>query len=164
MGQFESAESSLSHALEIYRKIDSYEIDAPLNNLGIAYMQMKRFDNAYDVLSEAESKATEDFDRICILTNIAMIHSLRGEFTESFEILSRLIPLVERSGEPLIQDYFAFNLSTVLLAMGRYREALEWVEKYPPNEWKGDTASRQGQAAEAAEGRSSQDSGGKRRE
>ena len=140
LGQFEPAESNLSQALEIYRKIDSYEIDAPLNNLGIAYTRTKRLESAYDVLSEAESKATEDFDRICILTNIAMIHSLRSDFTGGFEVLSRLIPLVERSGEPLIQDYFAFNLSTVLLAMGRYREALEWVEKYPPNEWKGDTA------------------------
>jgi hypothetical protein len=71
---------------------------------------------------------------------MAMIHSLRSSFSESFDILSRLIPLVERSGEPLIQDYFAFNLSTVLRALGKYQEALEWVEKYPPNDWKGDTA------------------------
>ena len=42
----EPAESNLSQALVIYRKIDSYEIDAPLNNLGIVYTRTKRLESA----------------------------------------------------------------------------------------------------------------------
>jgi tetratricopeptide (TPR) repeat protein len=138
LGDFESAEANLIQALDFYRKIDSYEIDAPLNNLGLVYTQMNRLDKALRVLTEAEDRATEDFDRICVATNIGTVQKLKGERINSLETLSRVIPIVERSGEPLIQDYFAYNLASVFTALGRHQEALEWVDRYPINGWKGD--------------------------
>ncbi len=138
IGAFESAKTNFLEAIETYRKIDSYEIDASLNNLGLVYMQTGQMKEAYQVLKEAEKRTSEDFNKICSSTNLATLDRLSGNVAESYRRLSELIPLVAKSGEILIQDYFAFNMAMVLDKLGRPPEALEWLERFPPNNWKGD--------------------------
>jgi tetratricopeptide (TPR) repeat protein/nucleoside-triphosphatase THEP1 len=138
IGQFEAAEASLLRAVETYRRIDSYEVDAPLNNLGMVLTQAGRMRQALRFLSEADQRASEDFDKICIASNIASIERLEQEPEKAHERLSGVTGLVKKSGEPLIQDYFAFNMAAVLGSLGKPREAMEWLEMYPPNSWKRD--------------------------
>jgi len=138
-GDFGSAESNLLRAVESYRKIDSYEIDAPLNNLGLVYMAEGRMEDSTAVLTEAEARASEDFDRICAGSNLATVERLTGRIPEALERLLALRPLVENSGEPLIQDYFAFNVAATVFRSGKAEEALGWLERYPLNSWKGDS-------------------------
>lgn len=138
LGDFASAKKSLLDALETYRRIDAYEVDSTLNNLGVVYTQTGEVGKAHDMLVEAEKRSSEDFNRICSSSNLAILERLAGKPEVAVLMLKNLVPLVEKSGESLIQDYFAFNMATTLSCVGRQNEALEWLEKFKPNEWKGD--------------------------
>ena len=140
IGDFKSAEIQLLKAVESYREIDSYEIDAPLNNLGLVYMQEGRLTDSRAVLEEAERRASEDFNRICAASNSAIVERLEGRLPAALRRLRSVEELVGSSGEPLIQDYFAFNMATSLFKSGKPREALDWLERYPLNSWKGDSS------------------------
>ena len=139
IGDFKAAETQLLRSIETYREIDSYEVDAPLNNLGLVYMQEGRLTDTRAVLEEAEDRASEDFSRICAVSNIAAVERLEGKPLEALRRLGSVVELVRSSGEPLIQDYFAFNMATNLLKSGKPKEALDWLERFPLNSWKGDS-------------------------
>lgn len=139
IGDFKAAETQLLRSIETYREIDSYEVDAPLNNLGLVYMQEGRLADSRTMLKEAEGRASEDFNRICAVSNIAAVERLEGKLPEALRRLKSIEELVRSSGEPLIQDYFAFNLAANLLKFGKPREALDWLERFPLNSWKGDS-------------------------
>lgn len=139
IGDFKEAEIKLLKAVESYREIDSYEIDAPLNNLGLVYMQEGRLADSRAMLEETEKRASEDFDRICAVSNAAVVERLEGNLPKALGRLHSIEELVEGSGEPLIQDYFAFNFATTLLKSGKPMEALDWLGRYPLNSWKGDS-------------------------
>jgi tetratricopeptide (TPR) repeat protein len=138
IGELDQAKESLLQALELYRRFEFYEVDAPLNNLALVQMQTGELLQARESLLEAERRASEDFNRICVGSNLATLDRLTGSPDDARDRMSDLIPLVSKSGEPMIQDYFAFNMATLLSAQRRYEDALDWLEKYPPNKWKGD--------------------------
>lgn len=138
IGELDLAKDMLLQALELYRRFEFYEVDASLNNLGLVQMQTGEMSHARESLAEAERRASEDFNRICVGSNLATLERLTGSPETALTKLSKLIPLVSRSGEPMIQDYFAFNFAASLFDARQYEKALEWLEKYPPNKWKGD--------------------------
>jgi len=140
IGDFDLAKDKLLQALELYRRFEFYEVDAALNNLGLVQMHTGEMSHARESLAEAERRASEDFIRICVGSNLSTLERLTGSPETAFEKLSRLVPLVSKSGEPMIQDYFAFNMAVSLFDSRQYEKALEWLEKYPPNKWKGDDA------------------------
>lgn len=138
IADFQSATSSLNQSIEAYRKIDSYEIDAPLNNLGIVQTQLKDYASAERSLTEARERANEDFNLLCTTMNLSNLDLLRGAVNQGFARLLEVQPKIDQSGEPLIQDYYAYNLTSFLVRQDKLEEALEWLNKYPVNEWKRD--------------------------
>jgi tetratricopeptide (TPR) repeat protein len=139
IGDFQSAKENLTESIEIYRNINSYEVDIPLNNLGLVYIQTKDYSDARSALTEAFDRTSEDFNRMCAGMNLATLDLLEQGAQSAINSLGNLSLLVKNSGEPLIQDYFGFNLASYLLSDGKAQEALEWLEKYALNEWKGDS-------------------------
>ncbi len=138
LGDFDCAQKNLLEALETYRRIDAYEVDASLNNLGVVYTVTGELGKARSMFEEAETRSSEAFNDICSSSNLAILERMEGRPELALSKLESLIPQVEGSGESLIQDYFSFNLATTLASLGRHREALRWLEWYEPNSWKGD--------------------------
>ena len=138
LGDLSESRASLLRALELYRRFEFYEVDAALNNLGLVQMQLGELSQARDSLEEAERRACEDFNAICIGSNLGMLYRVARTGEDALSKLSSLVPLVLRSGEPMIQDYFAFNMASLLYDAGRYEQALEWLERFSPNTWKRD--------------------------
>ena len=138
IGELDQARESLLQAIELYRRFDFYEVDAPLNNLGLVQLQLGEFSHARESLLEAEVRVSEDFNKVCVESNLATLERKTGSNEGALLRMARLVPLVEKSGEPMIQDYFAFNFSAVLSEAGRPEEALDWLERYAPNRWKND--------------------------
>lgn len=58
--------------LETYRRIDAYEVDSTLNNLGVVNTQTSEVDKAREMLAEAEKRSSENFNRICSSSNLAV--------------------------------------------------------------------------------------------
>jgi tetratricopeptide (TPR) repeat protein len=138
IGELDKAKDRFLQAIETYRLFDFYEVDAPLNNLGLVQLQLGELSHARDSLLEAERRASEDFNVICIESNLATLEWKSGSTVDAVKRVEKLVPLVEKSGEPMIQDYFAFNYAASLSRVGRHEEALDWLEKYEPNKWKND--------------------------
>jgi len=138
IGEPDKARDRFLQAIETYRLFDFYEVDAPLNNLGLVQLQLGELSHARDSLLEAERRASESFNVICIESNLATLEWKSGSTVDAVKRVKKLLPLVEKSGEPMIQDYFAFNYAASLSRVGRHEEALEWLEKYEPNKWKND--------------------------
>lgn len=138
IGDFASSKKSLLESIKLYREIDSYEIDIPLNNLGLVYMQLGDFPSARSFLTEAFERSSEVFNRICSSINISVLDKKENTLAESLRRMQQLASLIEESGEPLVQDYFGFNMASILLSNGLAKTALEWLEKYQLNVWKDD--------------------------
>lgn len=144
LGEFQTAKKNLEESIDLYRKIDGYEIDAAINNLGIVLTQLGETSLAHTVLNEALEKAGNEYRRSTAIMNLSIVDWLEGRINEGYLRMKQLATSIDMQAEPIIQDYYGFNMASFLLNLGNSNEAMEWLEKYPVNEWKNDEILAQG--------------------
>lgn len=138
IGNFAESEKHLAASLELFRGLDSPEVDIPLNNLGLVYQQKGDYFKAMQFFEDSHAISSEPFNEIFVGMNMANIHRQKKELEKARQILMHLQPLVEAYPEPVMNDYYGFNRSVVHLELGEIEEAEKWLLRYPTNGYKND--------------------------
>lgn len=111
-GMYETALEYYDRALEI-----NPESSDAWNNKGVALYNLDRIDEALECYNKALEINPSNLDA---MRNIAFLHRARGDFEKAMELYETVI---EMGGD-------AYDLeakATILVALGRFQEAIEWI-------------------------------------
>lgn len=138
IGKFDDAQKYLGSSLEIFRSLDSPEVDIPLNNLGLVYQQRQEYSKALQFFEDANANVSELFNGIFINMNIANVLRQTGNIDKARQIILHLEPLVLQYPESVLNDYYCFNRAAIHHELGEYNMAENWLGKFEPNNYKND--------------------------
>ena len=138
VADFANAEEHLLKSLEVFRVLESPEIDIPLNNLALVFQQKKDYPKTLQLLDDARNNVSEPFNEIFISMNMANVYRKIGIPERSKQIIVHLEPLVTSYHEPVMNDYYGFNRSMVHLDLNEIDEAEKWLARFEPNDYKRD--------------------------
>jgi len=138
VGQFAQAEQYLASSVELFRTLDSPEVDIPLNNIGLAYQHKKEYAKALQFFEDANSNASEPFNEIFIKMNMANIFRQTGDLERAKQTIVHLEPLVMSYPENVLNDYYGYNRSRLHFELTEFDQAEEWLLKFPANNYKDD--------------------------
>lgn len=138
VGLFEESYESLSASLEKFRRLGTHEVDMPLNNLGLLYLQKGDYRRAMQRFEDALDRQSEPYNEIAITTNMSTTYRKDGRSQKAMEILASMEKTVMDNAEPTLLDYYGFNRSAVHRDLGEWDAAREWLLKFHPNTYKND--------------------------
>lgn len=138
IGDFSQAEKNLTSSIELFRKLDSPEVDIPLNNMGLVYQQRKDLEKALQFFEDANSNVSEQFNEVFIKMNLANVFLQSGNLEKARQMILHLEPLVVSYHENVLNDYYGYNRSRLHLELAEYDKAEEWLLKFPANHYKED--------------------------
>jgi tetratricopeptide (TPR) repeat protein len=138
IGEFVMAEQYLASSIELFRTLDSPEVDIPLNNIGLVYQNKKEFAKALQFFEDANSNASEAFNEIFIKMNMANVFRQTGDLERAKQTIIHLEPLVVSYPENVLNDYYGYNRSRLHFDLEEFDQAEEWLLKFPANNYKED--------------------------
>lgn len=138
IAKFDDAEKYLGSSLEIFRSLDSPEVDIPLNNIGLVYQQRGDYAKALQFFDDANSNVSELFNEIFVNMNIANVLRQTGDVERARKITVHLEPLVLSYPEGLMNDYYGLNRAAIHYDLGEFDAAQMWLEKFKPHNYKYD--------------------------
>lgn len=138
ISDFAQAEEHLAQSLELFRILDSPEIDIPLNNLALVYQQKADYEKSMQYLEDAHSNVSEPFNEIFIGMNMANIHRKTGTPEKAKQIIVHLESSIASYHEPVMNDYYGFNRSMIHLDLDEIDDAEKWLTRFEPNDYKRD--------------------------
>ena len=138
IGKFDDAQKYLGSSLEIFRSLDSPEVDVPLNNLGLVHQQRGEYSRALQFFEDANANVSELFDNIFINMNIANTLKQTGDINKAKQIMIHLEPLVLQYPESVMNDYYCFNRAVIHYELKEYDIAESWLQRFEPNNYKND--------------------------
>ena len=138
IGDFNSASRYLGESMELFRKLGSPEIDNPVNNMGLLYLQNKNYPKALQFFNDALCGSSQIYSKIFIKMNIATAYRKQGDVKEALDILCEIESYIFNYSEEVLNDYYGFNRAYTHYELEQYEDAKKWVEKYPVNNYKKD--------------------------
>jgi tetratricopeptide (TPR) repeat protein len=141
-GQVENAAATLQEACNLFHAIDArYNYGLTKNNLGYAYLELGRFEQAFD----AFGMAIHVFDSIgslsgkaLVLSNIAELHVTTEQWQKAATILEEARELAMACSKPLLIAAIDVDQGRMLAALGDYERARQvWKEALAVQEDKG---------------------------
>ena len=138
IGDFENAFSFLSSSLDEFGRLGAYQVDVPLNNIGLYYMRDGKYGKAMCHFEDALEHYSETFNLVFIRMNMATLHRLEGRLDQAMRILHELEGEVMKCAEPTLCDYYGFNRGATHCDRGEWDAAVEWLQKFTPNTYKND--------------------------
>lgn len=138
VGAFQDSVRFLRRSIKEFQSLGTHEIDIPLNNLGLCYLQDENYKKAMQYFTEALDKATEPYNTVFIKMNVSTAYRKMGHPHEAIEILRELEKDVMDLPEPTLQDYYGFNRGVTHREIGEWDEAEIWLRKFPVNTYKDD--------------------------
>ena len=138
VGRFEESHERLSASLEKFRMLGAHEVDIPLNNLGLFYLQRGDYLRAMRHFEDALARQSERYNEIAITVNISTVYRKSGNLRKAADSLYKIEELVIENAETTLRDYYGFNRSAVHRDLGEWDAAKEWLLKFPPNTYKND--------------------------
>ncbi len=138
IGKFDDAQKYLGSSLEIFRSLDSPEVDIPLNNLGLTYQQKGEYTKALQFFEDANANVSELFNEIFINMNIANVLRQTGNIDKARQIITHLEPLVLSYPEAVMNDYYCFNRAAIHYELNEQDIAENWLQRFEPNNYKND--------------------------
>ncbi|MCE2498941.1 MAG: AAA family ATPase [Nitrosopumilaceae archaeon] len=136
VGRFEEAYENLFASLEKFRILGTHEVDIPLNNLGLIYLQKGDYRHAIQYFKDALDRHSEQYTKIAITTNMSIAYRKSGRSQKAVEILAEIEKAVMGNAEPVLRDYYGFNRSAVHRDLEEWEAAKEWLLKFQPNTYK----------------------------
>jgi len=124
----ENYEESLRIARRI--KDDETEIEA-LNNIGMAYVDLKRYPEALEYFKQAMAKAEENQDKeetANILVNIGIVYSKQEKYDLAVESLQRALDAASQIGKENTLWEAHFEIANTYMRRGDYQKSLENYE------------------------------------
>lgn len=138
IGEFAQAEQYLAPSVELFRTLDSPEVDIPLNNIGLVHQHKKEVEKALQFFEDANSNASEPFNEIFIKMNMANVFRQTGSLEKAKQMVIHLEPLVMSYPENVLNDYYGYNRSRIHFELAEFDEAEEWLLRFAPNNYKED--------------------------
>ncbi|MGI0094016.1 MAG: tetratricopeptide repeat protein, partial [Nitrosotalea sp.] len=138
IAKFDDAEKYLGSSLEIFRNLDSPEVDIPLNNLGLVYQQRGDYTKALQFFEDANANVSELFNEVFVNMNIANVLKQTGKLERARKVIVHLEPLILSYPEGLMNDYYGLNRASTHYELDELDEAQTWLEKFKPHSYKHD--------------------------
>ena len=138
VGAFRDSAKFLQRSVVEFENLGTHEIDIPLNNLGLYYLQLGDYKTAMHHFEKALELVIETYNAVFIRMNISTVHRKMGHLDEAARILKGLENDVMDLPEPTLQDYYGFNRGVAHRDLGEWGEAKEWLRKFPVNMYKND--------------------------
>ena len=124
------AEASFLKALEIQKKLtgdESVEVAEIWNYLGIVYCEMKKFDQAEDVLEKSLKVLSQNEDLLSkVLNNLAVLYENKSDFGKSGYYWSLLLDITKN--KPNLEKKLSSvinSLANSLFKQGKFKESQE---------------------------------------
>jgi tetratricopeptide (TPR) repeat protein len=133
---WQDCEQTCSLAVEAAQNLnDFYREGVALNNLGIAYQNQNRWDNAEKVYQRGLNSCNylsgyeEQYVRQLSLNNLSTVYRLKNRWDEALDYGQQSLSICERTGDSHGKSLALNNIGTIYLDRSCWSEAIEFFQK-----------------------------------